>query len=108
MLKKIKHEVLRRIVKRKSDPSLQDGSCMQILGDRSKLGTWAKIWLDHSLDIETIAHAKLLEFIQEDSWTAKEIDIYKQGLGDGLMFANECYIEHERLKAMQSNQNIVQ
>jgi len=107
MLKQIKHSILRKIVRSKADPSLT-GKCMQILGDRSKLGVWARIWLDHSLDIETIAHARLLEFIQDGSWTAKEIDIYKKGLGDGLMFPSECLMEHERLKAMQSQENIVQ
>jgi hypothetical protein len=86
-------EVVRKLIKRKLTKGV-DRPCEQVLGSRTRVAQWANIWEDFGADIEAILHYKVMKFIESGSWSSKEIDIYKQAIADGLMFASECYDEN--------------
>ncbi len=71
-------------------------TCEKVLGDPGKVEAFSVFFQQHEEDTAVFVAAKLNEWASKNSFSDKELDLYKLGLTEFPLFFAECLAERNR------------
>lgn len=69
---------------------------LKILSNTKEWQEFAAFWKANASAIHTVSAVKLLDYIQSNSVSQKEIDAYKTGLAALPLFLESCFVDVEK------------
>lgn len=75
-----------------------DGECQKTLSSLTELNAFSQLWTRHADAVLMVAQLELLNYVQKNSVSKKEIDAFKLGLAAFPSFMEKAEKEAQALK----------